>query len=75
MNKNTIHDAIDLVDWKFKLGEEQYAWYKGFDDSTWRTVNIPHDWAVRASLLNYPFEWNGIFASRHWLLQKNILSA
>lgn len=46
MNKNTIHDAIDLVDWKFKLGEEQYAWYKGFDDSTWRTVNIPHDWAV-----------------------------
>lgn len=46
MNKSVIHKTIDLADWKFKLGEEQYAWYKGFDDSSWRTVNIPHDWAV-----------------------------
>jgi len=47
MNKNNIPEVIDLcLDWKFKEGEEQYAWYKGFDDSSWRTVNIPHDWAV-----------------------------
>ncbi|NLM11188.1 MAG: DUF4982 domain-containing protein [Clostridiaceae bacterium] len=47
MNKNTMQRTIDLcLDWKFKTGEEQYAWYKGFDDSSWRTVNIPHDWAV-----------------------------
>lgn len=47
MNKNIMHKTIDLcLDWKFKEGEEQYAWYKGFDDSSWRTVNIPHDWAV-----------------------------
>lgn len=39
--------------WKFKLGEEPKAWYKGFDDSSWRDVNIPHDWAVE-----HPFDIN-----------------
>ena len=48
--------------WKFHLeepgesapvGEERYprtaasgAWYKGFDDSGWRSVTVPHDWSV-----------------------------
>ena len=22
------------------------AWYKGFDDSGWRSVTVPHDWSV-----------------------------
>lgn len=47
MNTKITHKKIDLcLDWKFNLGEEQYAWYKGYDDSLWQTVNIPHDWAV-----------------------------
>ncbi|AGI38337.1 beta-galactosidase [Thermoclostridium stercorarium subsp. stercorarium DSM 8532] len=47
MNREILHHTIDLcLDWKFREGEEQDAWYKGFDDSSWRTVNIPHDWAV-----------------------------
>lgn len=32
--------------WKFHLGEEQDAWYKGFDDSAWESVTLPHDWSV-----------------------------
>lgn len=47
MNTKIAHKKIDLcLDWNFYLGEEQYAWFKGYDDSSWRTVNIPHDWAV-----------------------------
>jgi len=47
MDKGVLNNMIDLcLDWKFRKGEEQYAWYKGFDDRSWRTVNIPHDWAV-----------------------------
>ena len=30
--------------WKFHLGEAEDAWYKGYDDSSWRDVVIPHDW-------------------------------
>lgn len=47
MHLDTISKKLDLCPgWKFKLGEEPRAWYKGFDDSTWRTVDVPHDWAV-----------------------------
>ncbi len=35
--------------WKFYLGDEPDADYMGFDDSSWRTVTIPHDWAVEHS--------------------------
>ena len=35
-------------DWKFYLGDAEEAWYQGFDDSAWRTVTLPHDWAVEA---------------------------
>ncbi|GAE29353.1 glycoside hydrolase family 2 TIM barrel-domain containing protein [Alkalihalobacillus hemicellulosilyticus] len=36
------------LDWKFLLGEEKNAWYKGFDDRHWRDVQLPHDWSVEA---------------------------
>ncbi|WP_156323931.1 sugar-binding domain-containing protein [Bacillus sp. JCM 19034] len=36
------------LDWKFLLGEEKKAWYKGFDDRHWRDVQLPHDWSVEA---------------------------
>ena len=34
--------------WKFHLGEEgvEEAWYKGYDDSAWPEVYLPHDWSV-----------------------------
>lgn len=32
--------------WRFHLGECEEAWYKGYDDSSWRRVMVPHDWSV-----------------------------
>lgn len=34
--------------WRFHLGECEDAWYKGYDDSSWRKVTVPHDWSVEA---------------------------
>ena len=34
--------------WRFHLGECEDAWYKGYDDSSWRQVMLPHDWSVEA---------------------------
>ncbi len=32
--------------WRFHKGNCDDAWFKGYDDSAWRKVLIPHDWAV-----------------------------
>lgn len=46
--------TIELKDnWRFHLGECGEAWYKGYDDSSWREVAVPHDWSVEA-----PFSQN-----------------
>ena len=37
--------------WKFCLDEQPYAFYAGFDDSNWKHVTLPHDWAVE-----HPFD-------------------
>ena len=36
------------LNWRFLLGEEKRAWYKGFNDEHWRTVQLPHDWSIEA---------------------------
>lgn len=33
-------------DWKFQLGDAVGAETSGFDDSSWRSLNVPHDWSV-----------------------------
>jgi beta-galactosidase len=33
-------------DWKFWLGDVAGAETVGFDDSSWRTLNVPHDWSI-----------------------------
>ena len=33
-------------DWTFHLGEVAEASTPGFDDSAWRKLNLPHDWAI-----------------------------
>lgn len=33
-------------DWKFQLGETADASAVTLDDSGWRTLNLPHDWAI-----------------------------
>ena len=45
----TYHQ-LDL-DWRFHWGEAPEANYMGYDDSAWRTVTLPHDWAVE-----HPFD-------------------
>jgi len=37
--------------WKFHLGDLEYAYYKGCDDSAWQPVTLPHDWSVE-----HPFD-------------------
>ena len=38
-------------DWRFYLGDEPNADFMGFDDASWREVNLPHDWSVE-----HPFD-------------------
>lgn len=33
-------------DWKFQLGDVSGAEAVGFDDSSWRKLNVPHDWSI-----------------------------
>ena len=39
------------TDWHFHLGDVPDADFMGYDDSGWRTVTLPHDWAVE-----HPFD-------------------
>ena len=32
--------------WKFYLGDASGAESNGYDDSSWRTVNLPHDYSI-----------------------------
>ena len=41
---------LDL-NWRFHLGDAREAFYMGYDDSAWRQVTLPHDWAVE-----HPFD-------------------
>ena len=34
------------LDWKFTRNYDQRAWQKNYNDSEWRDVTLPHDWAV-----------------------------
>ena len=42
MNRTTNLNS----NWKFHLGDEEYVYYKGYDDSGWQNVTLPHDWSV-----------------------------
>ena len=37
--------------WRFNLGDVADAGYMAYDDSAWRVVTLPHDWAVE-----HPFD-------------------
>ena len=32
--------------WKFQLDAPQEAAEPGYDDSSWRTLDLPHDWSI-----------------------------
>ena len=35
-----------IIRWVFDLSDEPGASAKGYDDSAWRSVVVPHDWSV-----------------------------
>ncbi|MGM7723362.1 glycoside hydrolase family 2 TIM barrel-domain containing protein [Metabacillus sp. Hm71] len=52
--KNVLTQEWDLAvkrrtfnfDWKFFKGDNSDAFKKQFDDSDWRTLDLPHDWSI-----------------------------
>ncbi|OYX82490.1 MAG: beta-galactosidase [Flavobacteriales bacterium 32-34-25] len=49
-------------DWKFSLGESSTANAVSFDDSSWRKLDLPHDWSIEGkSEKNNPSEGDGGF--------------
>src|SRR5450631_2087843 len=46
--------------WRFWLGDEPAAREPGFDDTKWRSVDLPHDWTIESPVNPPPFgESNG----------------
>lgn len=42
-----VRERLDFNDgWTFNLGDVPQAYAADFDDSGWRRLNLPHDWAV-----------------------------
>src|SRR5262245_33910188 len=41
-------DTLLIDEWKFFQGDEPKAAEASFDDSAWRTVDLPHDWSVES---------------------------
>lgn len=37
-------------DWKFFLGDTATAMSKGFDDKSWRNLDLPHDWSIEGKV-------------------------
>ncbi len=46
-----MHPHLIDRDWLFHPGDAADADFMGYDDRAWRTVTLPHDWAVE-----YPFD-------------------
>lgn len=50
---NTAKEPARIVslfntEWKFILGDNPRASMESFDDSSWRMLNLPHDWSIEA---------------------------
>lgn len=44
-----VRDRADFTEnWKFYLGDDSSANQQQYDDSKWRTLNLPHDWSIEA---------------------------
>src|SRR5687768_852361 len=36
-------------EWKFSLGDDSLARFTTYNDTAWRTLNLPHDWSIEGS--------------------------
>lgn len=39
--------------WKFYLGDDSLAFNPDYDDSGWRTLNLPHDWSIEGEFSEF----------------------
>lgn len=54
-SQTTVREVLDFTEgWRFYLGDVEDAEKPDFDDSSWRVLNLPHDWSIEAdfSLVN-----------------------
>ena len=48
-NPTTVRQIKDFTEeWKFFLDDDPLAFNIDFDDSQWRTLDLPHDWSIEA---------------------------
>src|ERR1035441_6727677 len=40
--------------WRFHLGDEPAAKQPSFDDRSWRTLDVPHDWSIEGPAVRPP---------------------
>lgn len=60
LNAHAARINID-TDWKFNLGDQNLAQTVAYDDSQWRSLDVPHDWSIEQ-------EFSETNSSRHaWL--------
>ena len=50
--ENTMRDRLFDSDWLFYRGSVDQAEKVNFDDSKWRTLNLPHDWSIEDVPMN-----------------------
>ena len=54
MAQETRQQQLFNADWKFHKGEVAGAEKTAFNDASWRTLNLPHDWSIEGPFSN---EW------------------
>lgn len=48
-SQNKVRETTDFTeDWKFYLGDDSTAYTSTYDDTRWRTLDLPHDWSIEA---------------------------
>ena len=46
-SQTTPRQIVDFnQNWKFQLRDDSLAFQSKYDDSEWRTLNLPHDWSI-----------------------------
>ena len=47
------------IGWRFQIGDPPTAMEAGFDDSSWRIVDVPHDWSIEGPFASHWSSSNG----------------
>lgn len=59
-NQQVRQTSDFTLNWKFMLGDEPQAFTAGFNDESWRTLDLPHDWSIEGTFsADHPARPNG----------------